>query len=576
VPDSKTYDISYCEMSRKSLESIKWNLIDSYICIQGNGSLTPSELQKCWRQRLYLIPLMHVQNNKLPAATEQPSTTPILSTSASSVNSYTSNMITFQNLTQAQIPASMLQNPSAPTRCDIYQRKHIDELKFFRDYYFIKFIEGLNKLNRADDKRIYSKAAQAYVETLNNSSSDLCLAVSSIMNNLSQNSSNVASSSANTSRIQSTAIPNLKQSQPGAFEKLASPKKALLPLLAKYYSFGSDASKPIVPINDAEGPLSPTWAMQKDAIRAEIYSYLNSEYKNQMLHPVHGVPFIQNKNDIPLNCFVSSEAIWWCIEHIHDVENEADAILLMQILTDFDLVRHISVQQKLFIHGFYLYYIITDENRNHNLYTKDYVEVGFCDIDCTRKSIGGGSAKEKCSSIPLVSIRDLLPQSTDKLPVCSSEMFRSYLDLFGKYTKFDAFSLPDGCMKLVNVDVDPNRKSNRVEWASAVYRSHYHQMCAFELEVMWEMATGSLLSELVMGWAKLANRFNYHIVAAPIDPFAVPIVANSDPLRGSIYIKLNISCLMQDEMVLFESVIDEKYRISFGSVRYDELLSWVI
>jgi len=46
VPDSKTYDISFVKMTRKNTESIKWNLIDSYICIQGNGSLTPSELKK--------------------------------------------------------------------------------------------------------------------------------------------------------------------------------------------------------------------------------------------------------------------------------------------------------------------------------------------------------------------------------------------------------------------------------------------------------------------------------------------------------------------------------------------------
>lgn len=35
VPDSKTYDISICEITRRNIESIKWNLIDSYICIQG-------------------------------------------------------------------------------------------------------------------------------------------------------------------------------------------------------------------------------------------------------------------------------------------------------------------------------------------------------------------------------------------------------------------------------------------------------------------------------------------------------------------------------------------------------------
>jgi hypothetical protein len=40
VPDSKTYDISYVKMTRKNAESIKWNLIDSYICIQGNGNFS--------------------------------------------------------------------------------------------------------------------------------------------------------------------------------------------------------------------------------------------------------------------------------------------------------------------------------------------------------------------------------------------------------------------------------------------------------------------------------------------------------------------------------------------------------
>ncbi len=60
VPDSKTYDASYIKMTRTNNEGIKWNHIDSYICIQGNGTLTPSELKKCWRQRIYLIPIMYV------------------------------------------------------------------------------------------------------------------------------------------------------------------------------------------------------------------------------------------------------------------------------------------------------------------------------------------------------------------------------------------------------------------------------------------------------------------------------------------------------------------------------------
>lgn len=40
----------------------------------------------------------------------------------------------------------------------------------------------------------------------------------------------------------------------------------------------------------------------------------------------------------------------------------------------------------------------------------------------------------------------------------------------------------------------------------------------------------------------------------------MPLQYNSDPLRGPIYIRLNLHCLMQEEHVLFESLIDEKYK----------------
>lgn len=91
-----------------------------------------------------------------------------------------------------------------------------------------------------------------------------------------------------------------------------------------------------------------------------------------MLNSSNGIPFIQNKTDIPLNCFISAEAVWWCMEHIEDVLCEADAIVFMQILIDFDLVRHISDHfQIIFIHGFYLYYIITEEAiHSQHVFTK--------------------------------------------------------------------------------------------------------------------------------------------------------------------------------------------------------------
>lgn len=51
--------------------------------------------------------------------------------------------------------------------------------------------------------------------------------------------------------------------------------------------------------------------------------------------------------------------------------------------------------------------------------------------------------------------------------------------------------------KFVNVDVDPMSKVNRPEWATARYHANYSPTCAFELQVQWMVATGTVLGELV-------------------------------------------------------------------------------
>ena len=210
----------------------------------------------------------------------------------------------------------------------------------------------------------------------------------------------------------------------------------------------------------------------------------------------------------------------------------------------------------MFVHGFYLYYFLSD--KVNYIYTKDYCEVGFCDIDLGTSKINNH-----------VFVNDLLPESKASLPISSHEMFSSYTNLISKYSRSNFGSITsDSILKLVNVDVDPIHKSSRVEWASAVYRSHYHQLCAFELEIQWEVATGQLLTELAAGWSKLANRFNFHIVPTPIDPFACPIVPNADPLRGPIFINFNFACLIsnESESVLFENFIETKYKLKYATL----------
>lgn len=76
-------------------------------------------------------------NNELEQTDDSSSSAALSSTSLSNY------LLNFTNLSQWQIPASMIQTRDRIARCDIYARKPVDELRFFRDYYFIKFMEGL-------------------------------------------------------------------------------------------------------------------------------------------------------------------------------------------------------------------------------------------------------------------------------------------------------------------------------------------------------------------------------------------------------------------------------------------------
>ncbi len=351
----------------------------------------PSELARCWRQRLYLIPLMYIssksiQNLEQFANNDKRSITgggggggehnqPGLAD-----NRLNNHMASFPNLSQSQIPQSMIPGTRKTFKCDIYQRKSPEELKFVRDYYFIKFMEGLNKLNRADERRSYSKSTIAFIESSQSvNSTDVCIATSfitNITNSIGQNITSTNSMSSATqfsTKNQMLAPPPLHVSnkQPQAPLNLTSPHKELYPLVRRCMETGW-----LQETSDKEGKIKKEWKYERE-LSAQVVDYIEREYKMHMLNGVYGVPFILNKTDIPVNCFISAEAVWWCIEHVSEVSNEAEAICLMQIMSDFDVIRHISNQQRVFIHGFYLYYITTNDNQNHHLYTKGKFDC-FC------------------------------------------------------------------------------------------------------------------------------------------------------------------------------------------------------
>lgn len=108
-------------------------------------------------------------------------------------------------------------------------------------------------------------------------------------------------------------------------------------------------------------------------------------------------------------------------------------------------------------------------------------------------------------------------------------------------------------------DLESKNKAQfeRAEWINVKFHSLYDPEQAFELIIEWMVATGNAIPEIVSQWGRakntglhignrslfLAQNLTIRIVPIPWDPFALPFSSRSDPLRGPIYLSLNIDCL---------------------------------
>lgn len=56
----------------------------------------------------------------------------------------------------------------------------------------------------------------------------------------------------------------------------------------------------------------------------------------------------------------------------------------------------------------------------------------------------------------------------------------------------------------------------------------------------------------IFNWARKAQTCGLQLIPIPADPLALPYSLQSDPLRGPVFIPLDIECLMEDKEHLFE------------------------
>ena len=488
APDNQNYGVSWVEFMSERLENYKWNYLDNYICMRGEGDYELEESLKFWRFRLLLLPNI--------------------------CQSITMRITELDDSGERQL------------RClGAYREStHTDRIQLFTG--FLKFIEILSKIKRPvapkrmkDVSKEQSKRNSLVSHTPPSPASRQLSPLTSRLSN-----PNMVIKSPKSQSV-SDEIDGVSCST----------------LLAS----ATDGHKPV-----AQVKTQVSVEEQPKDVKRKIDIPADKMVAEKMKT---ALTCMMDQKGLPPFSFISGEAIFWAIETFKGINHELDAMKLFRRMHKAQLIRHCSGDPNMdFVCGFYLYYITDgkpDERPEVDLemFTKDWVEVEMC-------------LKE-------VSNPDDMPST----PNTSHNFNKEFT--FNKATlDLDTTAPPSPTPIVLNAPVMTARTKveKRVEWVHLRYHSRYDPGQAFEMDLDWLVATGHVISDIVTNWSRKAVNNQLHIVPIPNDPFALPFVGKSDPLRGPIYIKLNLACLPHilrtEELIQFR----EKILVKWGFLPFFE------
>ncbi|CAH1800397.1 unnamed protein product [Owenia fusiformis] len=514
-PDSFKYDVSWTEFSNEKVENYNWNYLDQYICTRGEGEFSLMESLKYWRSRLYLLPC----NNQA---------------------------------TKRIVDGS--------TRCDIFEACTEEENNQLIDG-FLRFVETINKIRRPGQTRKPKRSRRASLTTIpalqhrdkaeRERFGSRPGAVSPIPPEKAFYSQMSDNQGVTGTPVQ---VLDLKKSATyGSPLSLHEPSQSYIHPSATSVRMGES-----IP---SRGELPPP-APADEIVHTLSLNSSSQDIIAGMIDTHEGLSFLTKQAGLPSYCFVSFEAVAWVKCYLEGAVTDYQAIEILQRLITEGYVIHASGNPRhKFIHGFYLYCIMTAGKEKGkdvqsslssiSLYENTSFQYEWCEIAIHSHNLHADHANQLASSSSDPNLQSRAKSTWDS-GAASSPTRTQYLSGAPMH-------------KYVNVDIDPNEQSDRPEWGTARYHGHYHPNCGFELEVCWMVATGCILGDLMNNWVRRAGAYGFHLVPVPSDPFALPYTPQSDPLRGPIFVPLNVDALKNENGKIFpagsNSDVQEQQRV---------------
>nr|CAI5831302.1 unnamed protein product [Callosobruchus analis] len=274
------------------------------------------------------------------------------------------------------------------------------------------------------------------------------------------------------------------------------------------------------------------------------------EIVEAMKHPTAGLCFINLQQNLPNLTFVTGEAVNWLMTHMEGVLTVEKGVQIMQTLHKEQLICHCSGDaNRPFVYGFYLFYLVPPEKEDKDafqpcgdlqIFENEWMEVEV------KPALNWGLIITPAN----LQVPNSYSDRGSGIPHFLCE------DIDSEYSDCDYNGPMYNRMRL---ETDVQGKSDRVEWGHARYQTVFRPDQAYELVVEWLTSSGSIIYELLAGWHRKAQACNLQMIPIPHDPLALPYSNKSDPLRGPIFVPLNLRCLEVNNDKLFKEFRMETY-----------------
>uniref|UniRef100_A0A182PF51 DEP domain-containing protein n=1 Tax=Anopheles epiroticus TaxID=199890 RepID=A0A182PF51_9DIPT len=557
APQHDTYEVSGVHFTTEKLENFNWNYMDQYICTRGDTDYPLQENMKYWRYRMYLLPKDDPAMKKILDGTVQrcdiyhedspfPPDRQVCNDFVRFVEAHLNKIKKLQpakklrgcphqtHLTRRRHSTSILSRPPPNQQHGGWVKLYYNSTSNGHHHHHLSPHHHTTTHHHHTPERFLFPSTLAGNSILTRSGSKVLDKSGSAV----QSPSPVGTGAIGSSSGGSATTPNSNGSitSHGLGGATATTPGIGSPLISSVGGRTTVDGIPLSTLNTAgteQGLLEDGDDFGGEGGKLKPSATLQEIFE-AMRHPVHGVGFLAPAQSMPSCTFVSYDAINWLQNRI---EGPCKPVEILEEMRRNRLICHASGDfNKPILPGFCLYYIVRQEKDtseyvpplgDYAAFENEWMEVEIRHPDLTRP------VDPHDRGVPT-----FLRESIDR-PEEEANDGQLY--------------------KQTHLEIDVGSKSDRTEWGHARYHQRMIPGQAYEIVVQWITASGPIVYDLIYGWCRKAQPCGFQLVTIPADPLAEPFTEKSDPLRGPIFIPLDIDCLKQHRSCLFQEFPKETW-----------------